>query len=82
MLFRNLNIGSGLVNGSIGIIRKLHETVYVLNDRTFKTIVKLTVQFEEKEFEIERTESKLQLKNNAFIVRKQNSMLGVCNNLL
>jgi len=70
MLLRNLDVASGLVNRAIEIIKKLHETENIVNARTCKNVVKLSVQFEENGIEIERIESKFQLNNNVSIIRK------------
>jgi len=43
MLLRNLGVASGLVIGSIGVIKKLREEVSVVNARTSKIVVKLNV---------------------------------------
>lgn len=58
-------------NGAIGIIKKLHEEISYVNGKSITTVVKLTIQFEENEYEIERIESKFQLNLNVFILRKQ-----------
>lgn len=73
MLLRNIEVASGLVNGAIGRIIKIHtspdKTKQNTMDGTY--IQRLTIKFEIGEREIEPVQSKFPLHKNVYVVREQ-----------
>lgn len=66
MLLRNIEVSSGLVNGSIGTVKKIHRSI--ISDRP---IEKLTILFDCGEREIEPIQIIIPLTNGAKIIRTQ-----------
>ena len=71
MLLRNIDVPSGLVNGAIGTIMKVHEIVERKNGKEIRSVEKLTFKFEKEQHQLEPINSKFPLNQYAFITRRQ-----------
>lgn len=60
-----------MVNGAIGTILKIHETLLQVNSRQVKSVSKLTIEFDGKDYELEPVQSKFPVVHGVFITRKQ-----------
>ena len=67
MLWRNINIGIGLVNGAIGIVTSINYSI----DKT-NIVDNITIKFDNgKEHVLEKVNSKFQILDKAFVIRRQ-----------